>query len=103
MLARKRKKLEARGWKVGSAEDFLGLSEQESAYIELKLRLADCLRERRLSRKLTQVQLARLMHSSQSRIAKMESGAPDVSVDLLIKSLFALGASRKELSSVLAA
>lgn len=103
MLASKRKKLEARGWKVGSAEDFLGLSEQESAYIELKLRLADCLREKRLSRKLTQVQLARLMHSSQSRIAKMESGAPDVSVDLLIKSLFALGASRKELSSVLAA
>jgi hypothetical protein len=34
----KRTRLEVRGWKFGTAKDFLHLSEEESAYIELKIR-----------------------------------------------------------------
>ena len=86
----KRKQLERRGWKVGSASEFLGLSPEESRFIELKLVLSRWLRERREAQKLTQVDLARQLRSSQSRIAKMEAGDPSVSVDLLIRSLFAL-------------
>ena len=99
----KRKKLEARGWKVGSAADFLDLSPAESLYIELKLALSSLLRKRRKNKKITQIQLAKLIDSSQSRVAKMEAGDPSVSLDLLVRSLISLGASRKELASVIGA
>ena len=97
----KKRRLEAKGWKVGSAKEFLRLSDEESAYIDLKIRLADGLRDRRQRNRLSQVQLARMLRSSQSRIAKMESGDPSVSLDLLIRSLLALGISDRELSRII--
>ncbi len=93
----KKKRLAKKGWKVGSADELLGLSPEESAYIELKLRLSEKLRQKRIRKKLTQGDLAQLISSSQSRVAKMEAGDPSVSVDLLVRSLLALGVSRKEL------
>jgi hypothetical protein len=102
MREEKKKRLEAKGWKIGSAKDFLGLSSEEEAYIELKLRLADGLRAQRLRRRLTQVELARVMKSSQSRVAKMEAADPSVSVDLLIRSLLALGASSQDIVRMIA-
>lgn len=101
MNNRKKKNLEARGWKVGSAAEFLNLSPEEEAYVELKLKLSQNLHEYRKEKKLTQDALARLLKSSQSRVAKMESGDPSVSLDLLIRSLLTLGASRKTLSQML--
>ncbi len=97
----KKRRLEAKGWKVGSAKEFLRLSDEESAYIDLKIRLADGLRDRRQRNRLSQVQLARMLRSSQSRIAKMEAGDPSVSLDLLIRSLLALGTSDRELSRII--
>jgi ribosome-binding protein aMBF1 (putative translation factor) len=97
----KKRRLEAKGWKVGSAKEFLQLTDEESAYIDLKIRLADGLRDRRQRNRLSQVQLARMLRSSQSRIAKMESGDPSVSLDLLIRSLLALGISDRELSRII--
>jgi len=97
----KKRRLEAKGWKVGSAKEFLRLSDEESAYIDLKMRLADGLRDRRQRNRLSQVQLASMLRSSQSRIAKMESGDPSVSLDLLIRSLLALGISDRELSRII--
>jgi ribosome-binding protein aMBF1 (putative translation factor) len=99
----KRKQLERRGWKVGSASEFLGLSPEESRFIELKLALSRWLRERREERNLSQMELARQLRSSQSRIAKMEAGDPSVSLDLLIRSLFSLGATKRDLARVIAA
>ena len=98
MQAGKRKKLEASGWKVGGANKFLGLSPEESAYIQMKLMLASSLRERRRNAHLSQVELAGMVKSSQSRIAKMESGDPSVSIDLLVKTLLALGASPNDVA-----
>ena len=97
----KKRRLEAKGWKVGSAKEFLRLSDEESAYIDLKMRLADGLRDRRQQNRLSQVQLASMLRSSQSRIAKMETGDPSVSLDLLIRSLLALGISDRELSRII--
>ncbi len=97
MKAAKRKKLEANGWKVGSAADFLGLSDEEAAYVELKLKLASRLREARIKRHLTQKEFAKRIDSSQSRVAKMETGDRSVSLDLLIKSLLALGITNKDI------
>jgi len=97
MDKRKRDKLAKKGWTVGSAAEFLDLSAEESAYIEMKLALSEKLRQRRQRNKLTQAELAKAIHSSQSRVAKMEAGDPTVSIDLLVKSLLALGVSKKEL------
>jgi hypothetical protein len=102
MRDEKRRRLEAKGWKVGTTKDFLGLSDEEAAYVELKLRLADSLRARRQRRRMTQIGLAKSLRSSQSRVAKMESGDPTVSIDLLIRSLLALGASARDLSRIIA-
>ena len=97
----KRKRLEAKGWRIGSAKEFLGLDEQENAYIELKLTLGENLKKRRLEKKLTQVELAKLLRSDQSRVAKMETGDPSVSIDLLVKSLLALGTTRQDLAGII--
>jgi DNA-binding XRE family transcriptional regulator len=97
MDKRKKEKLAKKGWKVGSVAEFLDLSAEESAYIEMKLALSEKLRGRRQRKKLTQAELAKAIESSQSRVAKMEAGDPTVSIDLLVKSLLALGVSKKEL------
>jgi DNA-binding transcriptional regulator YiaG len=97
----KKRRLEAKGWKVGTAEEFLDLTPEETAFIELKLRLSESLRNRRKRKKLSQTAFAKLINSSQSRVAKMEGGDPSVSVDLLIRSLLALGASEKDIASAL--
>ncbi len=97
MKAGKRRRLESAGWKLGSAKEFLGLTDEEEAVIDLKLALARAVREERSKRKLTQSQLGRLLGSSQSRMAKMEAGDPSVSIDLLVRSLLRMGASRRDL------
>lgn len=102
MKQAKRKKLEAKGWKVGSAADFLDLTPEEEAYIELKISLSISLKEWRKCKHLSQVAFAKLIKSSQSRVARMESGSASVSIDLLIKSLLVLGASHKDLARVIA-
>lgn len=99
----KKRRVEAKGWKVGSAQEFLRLTDEEAAYIELKLRLAASLRERRQHRSVTQAELAKMLKSSQSRIAKMESADASVSLDLLVRSLLALGTSNRELSRIISA
>jgi len=102
MDSTKRKKLEQSGWSVGSVSDFLGLTEDEAAYVELKLALSDELRKRREDQGLTQVALAEKLGSSQSRVAKMEASDATVSVDLLIRGLLAAGASRRDIAGAIA-
>lgn len=97
----KKARLEARGWRVGSAEEFLGLTPEEAAYIELRLKLSDAVREYRKKKHLTQAQLAELLQSSQSRVAKIEAGDESVSLDLLVRSLLVLGATLQELAKVI--
>ena len=102
MRKQKRKRLEAKGWKTGTVKEFLGLSDEESAYIELKVKLAAGLKQRRQQQGLSQLELAAKLQSSQSRVAKMEAGDPSVSLDLLVRSLITLGTSERELSQIIA-
>ena len=101
MRKQKQKRLQAKGWKVGTVKEFLGLSNEESAYIELKIKLAAGLRQRRQEKGLSQLDLAAKLQSSQSRVAKMEAGDPSVSLDLLIRSLITLGATEHDLSQII--
>jgi transcriptional regulator with XRE-family HTH domain len=81
--------------------ELLDLSDEEAAYIELRLKLADGLKARRSAKGISQTALAKVMRSSQSRVAKMEAGDPTVSLDLLVKSLLALGVSNKGLAEII--
>jgi DNA-binding XRE family transcriptional regulator len=101
MRESKRRKLEAAGWKLGSAADFLGLTKEEESLVEIKLALANKLRARRQQEKLTQSDVARKVGSSQSRVAKMEIADESVSLDLLVRSLLSLGATRHDIASVI--
>ena len=102
MRESKRKKLDAKGWKIGTAKDFLGMSNGVGAYVDLWLRLAEGLKTRRRAHgSVADWGSAQAIKSSQSRVAKMEAGDPTVSLDLLVKSLFALGASNRELAAII--
>jgi predicted XRE-type DNA-binding protein len=97
----KRKRLAAKGWRFGDAREFLALSEADAALIEVKLKLAQSLRAVRIKKGLGQVRVAKILHSSQSRVAKMEVG--DASVDLLVRSHLALGVSGRQLGKIIGA
>ncbi len=101
MQKAKTDKLKKTGWRTGSAAEFLELTAEEAELIEMKLALAAGIRRHRLRRKLTQGQLAKLLGSSQSRVAKMESADVTVSLDLMIRSLLNLGASRRDVARLI--
>lgn len=103
MKGTKKKRLKAAGWRVGSAREFLGLTKEEAAMVEIRLAFARNLKARRVAGRLAQLDLAKRIGSSQSRVAKMEAADASVSIDLLIRSLLALGATRREIGRVLAA
>ena len=91
MDTKKKERLEADGWTIGSVEDFVGTTPLQLAYVDLTIYLADHLKKIRKSMGLTQTDLANLMGSSQSRIAKLERGDSSVSFDLMIRALIHLG------------
>jgi DNA-binding transcriptional regulator YiaG len=97
----KQEKLEQKGWKFGSAADFLQMSSEEQAYVEMRVALSQGLKAIRKRKRISQARLARMIGSSQSRVAKMEAASPSVSIDLMIKSMIALGASKKEVANVI--
>ncbi len=103
MAAAKRNRLEAAGWVVGSAAEFLDLSAEEQAIVELRVNLSTALKNRRRTLGLSQTALAERLGSSQSRVAKMEAGDPSVSLDLLIRALLAAGVTRRTLARAFAA
>ncbi len=99
MKKTKRAKLEARGWRLGTAADFLELTPEEAAFVDTKLALSRSLRDRRMAQSLSQWALAKRLNSSQSRVAKMEAADPSVSIDLLLRGLFALGATPQDVAT----
>ena len=101
MRRAKKAALEAGGWVVGSVADFLELTQEESAVVDLKLRLGDALRARRMKLGLSQESVARRLASSQSRVAKMEASDATVSFDLLIRALIGLGATNADLAKAI--
>jgi DNA-binding transcriptional regulator YiaG len=101
MKKSKRARLAARGWRFGDAADFLGLTPEQAALVDTKLALSGSVRRRRTSQGLSQAELAQRLRSSQSRVAKMEAADPTVSADLLLRALFALGATPREVATAI--
>jgi DNA-binding XRE family transcriptional regulator len=102
MKQSRKKGLEAAGFTIGMVQEFLQFSDGEAALIELKVRLIEMLKRVRTSSGVMQQSLAKNLGSSQSRVAKIEAGGADVTLDLICKALFALGVSRQALGKVIA-
>ncbi len=96
MNAAKRESLKQAGFQVGTVQEFLGLADWENRIVELKYQLSKRVKERREVLGLTQHAVARKIHSSQSRVAKIEAGSEDVSFDLLIRYFYAVGGQLEE-------
>jgi ribosome-binding protein aMBF1 (putative translation factor) len=103
MKPSRKRRLQAAGFKVGSAAEFLGLTPIEELIVELRLTLAQEVRRRRLALGISQADLAKKLGSSQSRIAKLEAAEANVSIDLLFRALLAIGAKLPEVGKVIAA
>jgi DNA-binding XRE family transcriptional regulator len=97
----KKKRLESKGWKVGTVADFLELTPEETVFVEIKLALAQSLKQRR-QKLMTQSELAAKISSSQPRIAKAENGDASVSIELLIRAMLATGATPQDIGQVIA-
>lgn len=97
----KRARLEAQGWRLGAAADFLELTPEEAALVEIKLAMSQSLRHRRTAQHMSQAGLAKRLKSSQSRVAKMEAADPTVSFDLLLRALLALGARPRDVAQAI--
>ena len=101
MKRSKKEKLERAGWRIGSAQEFLGMADEEAAIAKLKITLARGVRERRVREGITQEELAHRIGSSQSRIVKIEAADSAVSVELAIRALFAMGTTTKALAKII--
>ena len=99
MRTDKLERLQADGWKVGSTEDFLQLNDEEARLVALKLSLINAVKTSRIKHKLSQMDLAQRMKSSQSRIAKIEAGDSSVSLDLIVRALIASGATTRDIQA----
>lgn len=97
MDAKKRKALEAAGFRVGTVAEFLGLTPEEERLVELRVSLGRAVRHRRERADLTQQQLAERARTTQPRIAKIESAAGGVTLDRMFAALFAAGGSMRDL------
>ena len=91
MDSAKRKALEAAGWKVGDAADFLEMGDAERQVLDARVKLALAVRRQRQARHLSQKALGLKLGTSQPRIAKIERAAPDVSLDQLMRAFAAAG------------
>jgi hypothetical protein len=89
-------------WVAGRIGDFLQLTPEQSALVNIRVALAGRLRRLRGVRGWTQTDLALKLGSSTSRVAKMEVADASVSIDLLVRSLLALGVSPAHLGWVIA-
>jgi flagellar basal body P-ring protein FlgI len=97
----KRQRLEAKGWKVGEAAEFLELSTEERIIVDIKLALSQNLKERR-KQQMTQMELATKISSSQPRVAMAENGDSSVSIELLLRAMLAIGATPQEIGQIIA-
>ena len=92
----KREALKQAGFQVGTVQEFLGLNDWENQFVELKYRLCKQAKSLREIHGLTQQNVARKIQSSQSRVAKIEAGSADVSLELIIRYFYAVGGRLEE-------
>jgi DNA-directed RNA polymerase sigma subunit (sigma70/sigma32) len=88
-------RLAAGGWKSGSAAEFLGLSPEEEAIVEMRLALHKLLKE--CMRHMTQKELAARMGLTAGRITQIMNGY-ETSMEQTVRAILATGASLRDVA-----
>src|SRR5215211_7596288 len=91
METKKRQALEAAGWRVGDAADFLGMTDEERRLVEVRMQAANAVRDLRTKRNMSQAKLATQLKTSQPRIVKIERADKDVSLDQILRAYTTMG------------
>ena len=99
MDSKKRRRLEAAGWRVGTVPEFLGLTDAEFELVEMHVRLTDEIKRRLEKAKISQARLAEELGTSAPRLSNMLAGK-QVSTDALVRALIVLGATVREVGKV---
>ncbi|MEA2694227.1 MAG: hypothetical protein QOJ16_3614 [Acidobacteriota bacterium] len=97
----RKERLEAAGFKFGTVGELFGLTAAEEELVELKVALAEAIRERREEHSLSQADLARLIGTGQARVSKLERSSEATSLDTLFRCMLALGATRQDLAEAI--
>ena len=95
------KRIKAAGYKVTTADEWLGLTPEESQLVDIRLALAEQLEEVRKEKGISQAQLAARMGTKQSGIARMVNRPETSSMDNLVKGLIALGVPISKIAACL--
>jgi ribosome-binding protein aMBF1 (putative translation factor) len=92
----------ARGWVECSVAEFLGLSEAEEQLIEIKINLAQAVREAREKAGMTQAELAERLETKQPAIARLESAeGKSATIDKMLLALLEIGVARKDVAKII--
>lgn len=83
--------LKAAGWETGDAADFLGMTPERRALLDLRVALAKAIRERRTAQQLSQESFAAQFGTTQPRVSLIEAADSDVSLDQLARAFLMLG------------
>ena len=97
--ADKLKRVLEMGGRVTTVQEWLDLSDEEVALLDMKIELGKKLEALRRRKKLTQQEVAELLQTSQGRVSKMERG--QASLDQLAWSLLVMGESRERIARVI--
>ena len=96
---KKRARIKAMGGKVTDASEWLDLSVEDVAIIDMKIQLGEGLRALRKKNHLSQEMAAEMLHTSQGRVSKMEKGM--ATLDQLARCLLMMGHSKEALARAL--
>lgn len=85
-------------FETGTVQDFLGLTDVEHVLVDVRAYLALGVRRGRQQKAMTQEELATAANTTQTRISKAENGNPDVSIELYLRMLLALGVEKQTIT-----
>lgn len=100
MDAERKKKLEAAGWKFGDYADFLGMTPEEKAVVEIRLAATREMERLRAENPISQEELARRMGTKQPNVSKLFKNPGKATLDTLFRALLALGSTPKKIASL---
>ncbi len=92
---------QAAGYRVTDAADWLGLTPQERTLVNMRVSLALEVERLRKESHLTQKALAAKIGAKQSGVARMLGSLASATIDSLIKTLLALGATPRRIAALI--
>ena len=101
MKATKKKALESAGYNMTNAAEWLGLSPQEDAIVNMRVNFAMEIERICKEQGITQKALAEKIGTRQSGVARMLNNPSKVTLDHLIRTLLALGTPSKRIASLI--